>query len=221
MDGSPQDAGNTTGSAVEGAVATPARILVAYATRHGSTAEIAEWITRELRDTGAQVDLVGVDSAPPLDGYDAVFIGGPMIMGWHRGARRFLRTHRDALATVPTALFVVAASLTETGEDAVDGVPITKDPRLAREPRTPGKLRRRERYATPAHYLEAPFKAAPGFRPAAVAFFGGSLDLTRMSFLEKLFVMAAIGVAPGDARNPTAVRDWARDVAPRLLAGRP
>jgi menaquinone-dependent protoporphyrinogen oxidase len=192
------------------------RILVAYATRHGSTAEVAEAIAGELRAALTGVDVVPIHDGLDPAGYDAVVVGGPMIMGWHREAMRFVKRHSDTLSRVPTALFITAASLTETAEDGVAGVPIFKDPWLVKEPRQPGKLSYKERYAAPRHYLGAVLEKAPALRPFAVAFFGGSLDLTRMNLLEKLFVMLVVGAAPGDLRNWEAIRGWARELTPGL-----
>lgn len=56
-------------------------------------------------------------------------------------------------------------------------------------------------------------------RFVGVAFFGGSVDLTTMSILEKLFVMLIVGAAPGDLRNWDAVKEWSREIRPRLMGG--
>ena len=124
-----------------------------YATRHGSTCEVADAIAEELRAAGHQVDQRPVAEAPGPAGYDAVVVGGPMIMGWHRQAVKYVKKHRGDLERLPTALFITAASLTDTGESDVQGVPIVKDPWLAKAPRDAAKLRRKERYALPQHYL--------------------------------------------------------------------
>jgi len=195
------------------------RILVVCATRHGSTVEVAAAIAEELRGAGADADVrpapLGADPAA----YDAVIVGGPMIMGWHKDALRYLARNREKLAAVPTAYFITAAALTGTGDDQVDGVPIVTDTWLAKAPRDPKKLRYKERHARPAHYLEKPLKAAPQVRPLSVAFFAGSLDLTTMSIFEKLFVMLVVGATPGDGRHWDAIREWARGL-PALLTPR-
>jgi menaquinone-dependent protoporphyrinogen oxidase len=217
MDTSPEGQRSREDRQAASATAAPARVLVAYATKHGSTAELADWIADEVREAGADVDVSPVTAAPPLAGYDAVVLGGPMIMGWHKDARRYLKQHAGELSGKPTALFITAASLTETGEEQIDGIPVTKDPWLVKEPRDRAKLSYKENYAVPQHYLKDAFEAAPGLRPVAAAFFGGSLDLTTMNLFEKLFVMLAIRATPGDARNQKAVRAWAREVTPELL----
>ncbi len=192
-------------------------ILVVYATRSGSTAEVAEALAAEFRAAGMEVDVSTAASDPDPSQYAAVVVGGPMIMGWHRQAVRYVARHRDALAARPTALFITAASLTETGEDQVDGAAIVVDPWLAKPPRVPGRLSLKERYARPAHYLKPARKKAPGMRPVSVAFFAGCLDLTRLRLWEKLFVLLVIRATPGDARHWEAMRTWARDLAPQLL----
>ena len=133
-------------------------------------------------------------SAPPPAGYDAVVVGGPMIMGWHKDAEKYLKRHREpARARCPCALFVTAASLTEDGMDAVHGVPVAKDPWLVKKPRNADKLTRKERYALPSHYVGDILKDCAPSRPRNVAVFAGSLDLTTMNVFEKLFVLLVVG----------------------------
>jgi len=187
--------------------ATALRVLLVYATRHGSTREVADAVAEELRAAGHEVDQQPATEAPGPAGYDAVVLGGPMIMGWHRQAVRFVARHRGELAELPTALFITAASLTDCGETDVQGVPIVKDPWLAKAPRDSAKLRYRESYALPQHYLGEVLKKAAPWRPRSVAFFAGSLDLTTMNLLEKAFVLLVVGATPGDGRNWKAIRE--------------
>jgi len=197
-------------------VTTGGRLLLVYATRHGSTGEVADAVAGELRTAFAEVDVYEAGSAPPPAGYDAVIVGGPMIMGWHRAAARYAKQHRDALADVPFALFITAASLTEDGASEVDGVPVAKDPWLVKAPRNADKLRRKERYALPRHYLGDVQKACAPARPRSVAFFAGALDLTTMNLLEKVFVLLVIGATPGDGRHWEFVREWAAGLGEAL-----
>ena len=189
--------------------ATGRRALLVYATRHGSTREVADAVAEELRGAFAEVDVHEARSAPSPAGYDAVVVGGPMIMGWHKEARAYLKRHRGELGDVPFALFVTAASLTEDGVDAVEGMPIAKDPWLVKKPRNADKLSRKERYALPRHYVGDILKDCAPARPRGVAVFAGSLDLTKMNLLEKLFVLLVIGATPGDGRHYEYIREWA------------
>ena len=208
--GGAPDAGPTAASAL--------RILLVYATRHGSTRDVAAAVAEELRAAGHEVDEQPAAEAPAPAGYDAVVVGGPMIMGWHREAMRYLTRQRADLEKLPTALFITAASLTETGENDVQGVPILKDPWLVKAPRDAAKLRSKERYALPQHYLGKVLKKAAPVRPRGVAFFAGSLDLTTMNVFEKLFVLLVVGATPGDGRNWKAIREWGAGLDETLRA---
>jgi menaquinone-dependent protoporphyrinogen oxidase len=85
---------------------TEPKVLIVYASKHGSTREIAEAIAGELRVSGCAVDCCEAHEAGRPDGYDAVVLGSATyIKRWRREARRFLHHHRDALAQRPLWLF--------------------------------------------------------------------------------------------------------------------
>ena len=74
-------------------------VLVAYASKHGSTEEIAEAIAASLRECGLAADCVAAGNVTTLESYDAVVLGSAVYMRrWRREARRFLHSHADALA---------------------------------------------------------------------------------------------------------------------------
>lgn len=192
-------------------------ILVAYTTHSGSTEEVAKAVGEELSKGGLMVQVQRLEEVTSVGSYDAVIVGAPMIIGWHRAARKFLRRHREALSRVPVAYFFMAMSLTETGETAVDTVPILVDPYLPQPPGCSGRLSRRERYATAGNYLRPVLKAAPRVKPVSAAFFRGNLDLMRLKLLPRLFVMLVIQATLGDLRNWPFIRDWATNVSTELL----
>jgi menaquinone-dependent protoporphyrinogen oxidase len=185
------------------------RILVAYATNAGTTADVARTIGEELQKRGAQADVVALDQVSGLDSYDAVVLGAPMIMGWHRGAVRFLKKNQAALSRVPVAFFMMAMSLTRTGETSIDGVPIYVDEQLSQAPKVEGRLSFKERYATVQGYLRPVLKVAPSVKPVGVGFFGGRLDIYRLKWWQALFVMLVIQAPPGEKRHWDAIREWA------------
>ena len=81
-------------------------VLVAYATRRGSTREVAEAVTKTLRAHDVEAEIRPVGEVENLDPYGAVVLGGALYSGHlHRDARAFLRRHRDELATLPLAVF--------------------------------------------------------------------------------------------------------------------
>jgi menaquinone-dependent protoporphyrinogen oxidase len=75
-----------------------ARILVAYATKLGSTAEIGSFIGTELDAAGHDVAVASVNDVRSLDGYDTVVLGSALYAAhWQRDANRFVQKHRAAL----------------------------------------------------------------------------------------------------------------------------
>jgi menaquinone-dependent protoporphyrinogen oxidase len=82
------------------------KTLVAVASRHGSTHEIARAIADELRTRGLDVELRDAGEVDSLDGYDAVVLGSAVYMGdWLAEARRLVERHRERLAALPVWLF--------------------------------------------------------------------------------------------------------------------
>jgi menaquinone-dependent protoporphyrinogen oxidase len=84
----------------------PSPVLVAYATKHGATAEIAEAIADQLRADGLDAEARRAGEVRSLDQYSAVVLGSAVYMKrWRREARHFLRHHHDALAHTPLWVF--------------------------------------------------------------------------------------------------------------------
>jgi menaquinone-dependent protoporphyrinogen oxidase len=76
------------------------RILVAYASKHGATAEIAEAVAAELRHSGHEVDCLSAEQVSDLDTYEEVVIGSAVYMKrWRPEARRLLKRHANELAS--------------------------------------------------------------------------------------------------------------------------
>jgi menaquinone-dependent protoporphyrinogen oxidase len=198
------------------------KILVAYASNAGSTAEVAKVVGEELAAGGAAVDVRPVTGLGGSDvaGYDAVVLGGPMILGWHRDAERFLKANHTLLSRVPLALFITAMALTKTDGGAPAGIPLFIDPKLPKAPRNPGRLGLKERYATVGNYLRPVLKAAGGAQPVSVALFGGKLDFGRLKFVQMFFVMLILAAQPGDYRNWDAIRGWARETGAQIAKGK-
>lgn len=198
-------------------VSTPvAKILVAYATMAGSTAEVAEVVAEELVAVGFDVDLLALAGVQDLDDYDAVVVGGPMILGWHRGARRFLRKHRAAFQRIPLAVFVTAMSLTAGGERNLDGVPVFVDEQLPKAPAREGRLSLRERYARLSSYLRPILRAIRPAKPVSIAVFGGRMEYGRLPWWAVLFAMLIVRAPAGDRRNWPVIRAWAAELPGQL-----
>ena len=190
------------------------KILIAYATMTGSTAEVAQVIAEEINKSGLQAEVLPMNQVKNLDGYAGVVVGAPMIMGWHRSALGFLKKHRGALRRIPLAVFVTAMSLTRTGETSVDGVPVFVDENLPKAPEKEGSLSFRERYATLSNYLRPVLRAARPAKPASIGIFGGRLEYGRLKWWAVLFAMVIIQAQAGERRNWPAIRTWAAGILP-------
>ncbi len=138
-------------------------ILVAYATKHGTTREVAEVIASELRARGLSATLRAADDvqdlrafdAVVLDAYDAVVLGGPLYHGhWHREASRFLMRHRRALEALPLAVFAL-------------------DPACAPVPNAAER-------ACARGQLEGALRKAPWLTPVDTQLSGAALDPSRL-----------------------------------------
>jgi menaquinone-dependent protoporphyrinogen oxidase len=82
-------------------------ILVAFATKAGSTEQVAAAIADALRKSGNIVDLRRArDVREPVSRWGCIVLGAPSYSGrWHRDAHRFIRRHRGELERVPVAVF--------------------------------------------------------------------------------------------------------------------
>ena len=82
-------------------------ILVAFATKAGSTEQVAAAIAGALRKSGNIVDLRRArDVREPVSRWGCIVLGAPIYSGrWHHDAHRFLKRHRDELDRVPVAVF--------------------------------------------------------------------------------------------------------------------
>jgi menaquinone-dependent protoporphyrinogen oxidase len=82
------------------------KVLVAYASKHGATMEIAEAIADEILRHGTEADCLPADEVQDIQQYDAVVLGSAVYMKrWRRPAERLLRRHRSELAERPLWIF--------------------------------------------------------------------------------------------------------------------
>ena len=168
------------------------KILVTYASRAGSTAEVAEAIGKTLSEDGAQVDVIPMNDVKDLSAYQAV-VAGSAIRGskWLPEAVQFMQNHRSTLAQKPFAMFTVCIAMAMLNS---------------------GKYR-----AGVAEWVE-PVRAL--VRPASEGLFAGMLDFNKLPFSSdtlKLRLTVALGVFPrGDHRDWNAIHAWAKSLKPVL-----
>jgi menaquinone-dependent protoporphyrinogen oxidase len=82
------------------------RVLVAYGSKMGGTAGLAEMVGAALRRHGVAADVRPAAAVGAVAGYDAVIVGGALYTNrWHGDARRFVKRYRRELQAVPAWLF--------------------------------------------------------------------------------------------------------------------
>jgi menaquinone-dependent protoporphyrinogen oxidase len=129
-------------------------LLVAFATKHGSTQEVAESVAEALRARDVAVDVVAASAVTSLEHYDGVVLGGALYMGrWHGDALKFLKSHRHELASTPLAVFAMG----------------------------PKTLAETEVEASRAQ-LDRALASVKDIVPVSVAIFGGVVDPTKLHF---------------------------------------
>ncbi len=190
-------------------------VLVTYITHSGTTRDVAEAIAEEITNTGIEAKALELSQVKNINEYDAVVLGAPMILGWHRDALKYLKTHRLELSSKPLALFLTGMSLTESPQPEMPGADLHLDPKLVTPPQKPGRYSFKENFTTLKHYLSPVLKAAP-VSLKALSFFGGRLDMYRLKWFEVLFVMLVVGAKPGEKRNWPDIRAWGASL-PALL----
>lgn len=163
------------------------RLLIAYASRCGSTGGVAEAIGQTLCETGAAVDVRLVGNVNDLSSYQAVILGSAIRMGkWLPETVEFLKKHQDALSRVPVAYFVVCLTMKD---DTADN--------------------RRTALA----FLDPVRKQVPQVKPVDIGLFAGAVDFNKLSFVYSLMLKVK-RVPEGDFRNWETIRTWATSVRP-------
>jgi menaquinone-dependent protoporphyrinogen oxidase len=168
-----------------------ASVLVAYATRYGSTKEVAEAVATTLEEQGLEVEVKQARDVRSLDGYGAVVLGTPLYFGaLHKDVRALLERNQAALETTPLALFALGPI---KADDGVDGS--------------------REQLFTALAKLLVP-------TPAATAVFVGAYDPARLGFKDKMIAALPASPLHGeparDERDWEAIRGWARSLPAEL-----
>ncbi len=81
-------------------------VLIAFGSKMGGTAGIAEMLTETLRSNGLDVDVRAAGDVGDVRAYEAVIVGGALYASrWHKDARQFVRRRRAELSERPVWLF--------------------------------------------------------------------------------------------------------------------
>lgn len=160
------------------------KVLVAYASKCGSTGEVAQAIGETLCAHGATVDVRRIEEVGDATDYDAFVVGSAIRMGsWLPQAKKFVETNAALLRAAPTAFFTVHMLNLDDSEES-------KAARAA--------------YVAPVHAI---------LEPQAEAFFAGKLELSKMSFLDRM-ISKMMKAKDEDRRDWHAIAAWAAQLLP-------
>ena len=162
------------------------RVLVAYASRTGTAAEVAEALAQVLRRLGFTVDVRSVQEVHDLGPYGAVVLGSAAQRNrLLPEAVSFARRHEAALRSLKVAFFAVGMTMQED---------------------TPAHRALMLAYLAPLLQI---------MEPVSVGLFAGRLEYAQIRQPWRLLFGSA-GLAEGDYRNWQAIRAWAQEVALEL-----
>lgn len=166
------------------------KVLVAYASKSGTTVEVAEAIGKALCAGGANAEVRPIKSITRLDGYQAVVAGSAIRMGaWLPEAVKFVEANQAQLKQVRMAIFTVHLL-------ALDDSP--------------------ESQAQRASYIAPLLKM---ITPDQTAFFAGRMDFSKLSFFERT-ISKAMKARQEDRRDWNKIGAWAEGLVPAMaLAG--
>lgn len=164
------------------------RILIGYASRFGSTRDIANRIAHAIRADGNVVDVRSADQIADFEDYDAVVFGSGVYDGsWTTEATELVRRHATVLARKPLWIFTVGSF---GDRHPVVGGLIRKEPREIGE-----------------------FEQA--LHPRDYRVFAGVIDLDHWPAWGRL-IFKALGGRAGDNRQWPDIDAWAGSIAQAL-----
>jgi menaquinone-dependent protoporphyrinogen oxidase len=167
------------------------KVLVAYASKYGATAEIAASIGSVLQSNGLDVVVQSVDTIRDVKPYQAVVLGSGVYAGnWLAPAVEFIESQAGSLAERPLWLFSSGPTGEGDPQELLGG------------------------WQFPAT-IEA---VVDKLGPRGIKVFHGKIDLDRLHWGERLLVRAMRG-ATGDWRDWDNIHAWAESIAAALKAG--
>ncbi|MCY1157286.1 MAG: flavodoxin [Citricoccus sp.] len=171
------------------------RVLIGYASAHGSTAQIGQRIAKVLERDGLTVEVLPLQQAPSPEGYEAVVLGSAIHdQDWLPTAAEYTTRHAEALRDRPVWLFSVGMT---------SALPrwIRRSAHASQDRRLAHALRD---VVCPRGHLLLSGVATPGQFPRWV----GTL-------------FRVLGAHFGDYRDWARIEAWAQEIAGELQSTRP
>jgi menaquinone-dependent protoporphyrinogen oxidase len=161
------------------------KVLVAYASKYGSTREIAEKIGQVITQSGLEAEVLAAEKVKDIAAYQAVVLGSAAYIGnWRKEAITFIRKFDDELEQLPTWIFSSGPLGTGDALQEMKGwkYPASIDPVIER------------------------------IKPRGITVFHGTVNLKKLSFMER-WMMKNMKEAGHDARRWDLIEKWAKEIA--------
>ena len=169
-------------SASDGDPASSQRVLVAYATKAGSTAEVAVKMGQLLAQRSLQVDVRPLASVTGLAPYQTVVLGSAIRVGkLLPEALTFIQNNQSALQQKAFSVFILCMTLATDNAD---------------------NRKKVSAYLDPVRAL---------VKPASEGLFAGVMDLNKLKGIERLMIMA-MKTPIGDFRQWDQIGAWVENV---------
>jgi menaquinone-dependent protoporphyrinogen oxidase len=166
------------------------KVLVAYGTRAGSTAGVAERVAEVLNRNGLAAQAEEVKKVKDTASYDAVVLGSSIRAGKLKPeVLKFLDKNKADLSAKPFAAFILCLAMKSADEKG---------------------------RATAATYIEP---VRERIKPLSEGLFAGTYDPSKWSFVERR-IMKMIKAPPGDFRKWDDIEAWAASLVRCSATGR-
>lgn len=163
------------------------RLLVIYGSAHGSTAEMAIYMGKRLRQGGFSCDVKSIAEPFSMESYDSIVFGAPIHRGqWMEDAQRFLEDNREKIKPRAFACFFTCMA-------------------VAKQPPSSDSTAEVDAYqqSVSQSFFDTPIPD--------IGSFAGKLDYEKCSFFQMLvlkIILGRNGLQAGDYRNWQAVDTW-------------
>lgn len=165
------------------------KTLIAYSSKHGSTADLALRMGLVLSHANIMADVLSVDEVEDLSFYDNVIIGSAVYIGqWQKKAVKLLKQNKEILAGKRVWLF----STGPTGEG---------DP---------------QELMNGWKFPDALQSTAETIKPMDIKIFHGALDESKLNTLEKMTIKM-VKAPMGDFRDWQEVEKWGKEISEAIL----
>ncbi len=165
------------------------KILITYASRYGSTAEIAREMAKVFEKYGQNLDVYPIHQVKDISAYHSIIVGSAVQRAqWLPEAVKFVKDNRLLLRRIPTAYFTVCLTMAHDND---------------------ANRQKAQRFLDEVHeYNHADLEG----------YFGGLLDFKRMSWLDQTIMKSRGRDNEGDYRDWNAIQAWTDNAYHRLLA---